>query len=619
MEVKKRSRVLSVVLIMAVTFTMLFVDCDMVSAATDAGQNIAIDETNFPDREFKSYVSQFDTNGDNYLSEEECSRVRDISFYSSNSAIKSLSGIEFFTNLERLSCASLQITELDVSNNRKIKTLGCSKTGIASLDLSQNVLLEELDCSETFIETLDLSKNTNLKKLNCSATGITELDLKVNTALKTLICGDMRLLSLDLQANIQLEELNCNNSWISELNVEKNNNLLRLFCNGTKVKSLDLTQNTELRNLTCNKTSIETLDLSKNTWLEVLDCSNTKIKELDLSKNVWLKSLGCAGTQITKLDLSQNKGLRGLVTEGSPIAYLDLSNNAQIGTNGINLCGEITINTNENTLDLEKQFPGIDVSRILEIYADDTESDIKLEGNILSGYHDDTYVFYTYDCKAPSTKADNFHVCLRFNVDSNGSDSSAGSSGSSGGGWIPPASEQKPAISEGEGYSTFIGDNGKTALIVTDEGYDIKDVKVNGVSKGALKKVTSLKSGDKVEVFVIKKSEVIKEIKEQLMTVSKENFKTNSAQVKMKSGKKAIKITWKNTSGVEFDGVEVFRSMKKKSGYGKKPIYTSKTDKFYNTSIKKGTRYYYKVRGYIEYDGIKYYTDWSTKAYRAIK
>ena len=83
----------------------------------------------------------------------------------------------------------------------------------------------------------------------------------------------------------------------------------------------------------------------------------------------------------------------------------------------------------------------------------------------------------------------------------------------------------------------------------------------------------------------------------------------------------AILITWydKNGNEVNFDGVEIFRSTKRNSGYGTTPIYTSATGKYYNTSITEGTRYYYKVRGFVVIDGQKYYTDYSLKAIRTVK
>ena len=84
------------------------------------------------------------------------------------------------------------------------------------------------------------------------------------------------------------------------------------------------------------------------------------------------------------------------------------------------------------------------------------------------------------------------------------------------------------------------------------------------------------------------------------------------------SGRKAIMLRWydENDKELDFDGVEIFRSVKKNEGFGTKPIFTSKSGKYYNTSIETGTRYYYMVRGYVELDGVKYYTDWSKKAIR---
>ena len=97
------------------------------------------------------------------------------------------------------------------------------------------------------------------------------------------------------------------------------------------------------------------------------------------------------------------------------------------------------------------------------------------------------------------------------------------------------------------------------------------------------------------------------------------NITLRSKQVKLKNGKKAIKLTWTTGSDVDFDGVEIYRSAKRYSGYGKKPFYTTTKDAYYNTAIKKGTKYYYRVRGFVTIDGEKVYTDYSTKAWRTVK
>ena len=99
-----------------------------------------------------------------------------------------------------------------------------------------------------------------------------------------------------------------------------------------------------------------------------------------------------------------------------------------------------------------------------------------------------------------------------------------------------------------------------------------------------------------------------------------------SSVVRMKDGRTGIKIAWKDAKGkkISFDGVEIFRSARRKKGYGRKPSFVSVkggTKGYYiNTrDLKRGYRYYYKVRGYVLIDGQKIYTDYSTKAWRTLK
>ncbi|MGN0713646.1 MAG: hypothetical protein ACI4LJ_07670, partial [Anaerovoracaceae bacterium] len=92
-----------------------------------------------------------------------------------------------------------------------------------------------------------------------------------------------------------------------------------------------------------------------------------------------------------------------------------------------------------------------------------------------------------------------------------------------------------------------------------------------------------------------------------------------SSQVKTKSGKKAIKLTWKGGEDIQLDGIEIYRSRKKSNGYGKKPFYTTAKTSYLNTSVKAGKKYYYKVRGFVTIDGEKVYTQYSTKAWRTVK
>lgn len=88
-----------------------------------------------------------------------------------------------------------------------------------------------------------------------------------------------------------------------------------------------------------------------------------------------------------------------------------------------------------------------------------------------------------------------------------------------------------------------------------------------------------------------------------------------------KEGK--VLLTWTKSKGYKVDKFEVYRSVKRHSGYGTKAFFTTKDGswaKYLNTkSLKKGKTYYYKVRGVRTIDGQKSYTQWSNKAWRTVK
>ena len=81
-------------------------------------------------------------------------------------------------------------------------------------------------------------------------------------------------------------------------------------------------------------------------------------------------------------------------------------------------------------------------------------------------------------------------------------------------------------------------------------------------------------------------------------------------------GKKAVKISWsgKNSVKLNYEGYEIFRSVKKSAGYGTKPLAKTSKRSYVDTRVKAGTKYYYKVRGFNTVNGEKEYSGWSDKA-----
>ena len=86
---------------------------------------IAIDEGNFPDENFRKYLKDnFDENGDGNFSQDEIDSVTSINLWIER-GIKSLDGINHFTNLITLECGNNGITTLDLSGNPNIKNVNC--------------------------------------------------------------------------------------------------------------------------------------------------------------------------------------------------------------------------------------------------------------------------------------------------------------------------------------------------------------------------------------------------------------------------------------------------------------------------------------------------------------
>ena len=210
---------------------------------------VAIDNTNFPDANFCSFVaSSFDEDNDNYLSDTEINAVESINC--ADKGISDLTGISHFTALETLNCFDNQLTSLDVSKNTALIYLDCYGNQLTSLDVSKNTALTYLDCGRNQLTSLDVSKDTALTELDCRSNQLTKLDVSKNTVLTTLYCWDNQLTKLDVSKNTALTDLACYNNQLTSLDVSKNTALTYLDCDNNQLTSLDIS-NTNTDNLTC--------------------------------------------------------------------------------------------------------------------------------------------------------------------------------------------------------------------------------------------------------------------------------------------------------------------------------------------------------------------------------
>lgn len=197
--------------------------------AVTATGDIRLDAAHFPDANFQKYLSEnVDTNKDGSLSAAERDAVTELNVQ--NARIKSLNGIQYFTQLVTLRCYNNQLTKLDVSKNTQLKYLWCYNNQLTELDVSKNIQLTAVVCWNNQLTKLDVSKNAKLTSLWCDSNQLTRLDVSKNTKLQSLHCDNNQLTKLDVSKNAQLEILYCGNNQLTNLDVSKNTKLQTFEC-----------------------------------------------------------------------------------------------------------------------------------------------------------------------------------------------------------------------------------------------------------------------------------------------------------------------------------------------------------------------------------------------------
>ena len=183
---KRLNRILALLLALVLACGLVPAALAAAPAGPDAGGNVTINETNFPDAKFRALVSnEYDSDHNGVLSEVERNAVKVMACQLEQ--ISNLKGIEFFTALTELYCPFNQLTRLDVSKNTKLTKLACADNQLTSLDVSKCTALKELRCYDNQLTSLDVSKNTKLEVLLCDGNQLTSLDLRPITKLNYLV------------------------------------------------------------------------------------------------------------------------------------------------------------------------------------------------------------------------------------------------------------------------------------------------------------------------------------------------------------------------------------------------------------------------------------------------
>ncbi|MBR4341446.1 MAG: hypothetical protein IKP88_01840, partial [Lachnospiraceae bacterium] len=287
--------------------------------------NVAINAENFPDDDFRDYVSEhFDSDGDGTLSVKEVKSAKSVYMYYDPDVppsymCYSLSGIEFLTSLESITVKYQSIKTLDVTNNTKLVYLECKDCGLESLNVTSCPKLEELYCPGNDLESLDIISCPRLETLSCNYNLLTSLNIASCPELTKIECEGNQLTSLDLSACSKLRRLICNDNQITTLDLSPCPELRRLECNDNQITTLNVTSCPELRELECNDNQITTLDLTSCPILTELYCFNNQISSLDIVSCPVLFQLDCRSNPMTKLNIANCRILCYLYEKGSDV------------------------------------------------------------------------------------------------------------------------------------------------------------------------------------------------------------------------------------------------------------------------------------------------------------
>lgn len=340
----KRTRLVSALLTLAMVFT--FLPFSAFAANTEIDFNSPDFKLNFPDEEFRRFLKECcDKNGDGKLDVD----IKNMTIPTSY-AIKSLEGIRFFEDLEKLDCHGIGLTTLNVGKNFKLKELDCS----------QNQLKKSVDIL-----------SSGLKKLNCSNNKLTYMNLGILYGLN-------------------LEEVNCSNNKITNIVMDSVGELVKFDCSNNELTALDVSRCYQLKQLNCSVNQLVELDVKNQTNLTLLDCHHNELIELNVSRNQNLASLTCDGNQLTTLDLSKNNSLSHLSCAENRLACVDFSHMVGSTINADGNRRPIAVRT-DGKFDLAT-LPGFDVSKATN-WTGGSVSDTTLSVN--AGVEE---VSYQYDC-----------------------------------------------------------------------------------------------------------------------------------------------------------------------------------------------------------------------------
>ena len=334
---------------------------------------VAIDETNFPDDNFRAWVLQQSYGQDGILTLEEANQVTWIDVMGKK--IADLKGIELFSELEGLNCRNNPLGALDMSHNTKLLDLDCCDTRLQSLNMTGCAPTGLFNCSinklegeamDAFISSLPAvsmdpiptiliyneSSNYEYNRLTTQqinailAKGwVLDFFIDESTCADVSKAGDVPITKYNFPDNnfrawliaqdfgsdyiLSYDEIEATKSidvsgkGISDLTgLEFFSALTDLNCEANwNLSTLDVSPFRDLESLKCNTNALTSLDVSMARSLKTLKCSYNQLTSLTFGEmNGSLEEIDCGHNQLTSLDVPECPKLTYLSCENNQIA-----------------------------------------------------------------------------------------------------------------------------------------------------------------------------------------------------------------------------------------------------------------------------------------------------------
>lgn len=170
---------------------------------------------------------------DNYVLTININNLNEIFLMDYN--ISDLTGIEDFINLDHLQIRNNNLTEINISSLKKLKTINCNDNKLEEINILNKLELEILNCN-----------NNLLKKINT----------KNNTLLESINFSNNNLDSLNFSNNKNLLFVNLNNNSLKYLNIKNTNNEI--------INSFNTLNNPNLKCI-----AVDNINYSTNNWLNI--------------------------------------------------------------------------------------------------------------------------------------------------------------------------------------------------------------------------------------------------------------------------------------------------------------------------------------------------------------